>query len=70
MTACDNGRPIRCSKALFIIPLVNYNVNPPMYTAPVIINAAITLKPGRLLGKLNAYDIDGDKIKYSLITSN
>lgn len=70
MTSCDKGVPSRCSNALVVIPLVNANINPPSYTAPVVINAAITLKPGSFLGQLNAFDYDGDKITYSLSSSN
>ena len=69
MTAYDRGTPQRSSKALVIVPLLNYNVNAPQYTAPVIISAATTHLKGELLGILNAWDIDGDKVQYSLNTS-
>ena len=44
-------------------------MNKPMYTSPVIINAAITLTAGSFLGILNAYDLDGDVVTYSLSSS-
>ena len=66
VTACDNGKPNRCSTALVFVPLQNANCNPPQYTAPVIILAAITLQKSTQLGILNAWDIDGDKVTYSM----
>jgi hypothetical protein len=62
----DKGVPIRSSKTLVYVPLLNYNVNAPQYTIPVTIAAAITLPPGSQLGILNAWDIDGDTVFYQL----
>jgi hypothetical protein len=70
LTVADNGVPIRSSKALLIVPLINYNVNAPQFTEPVIILASITLGIGQQLGILNAYDIDGDNVLYSMSTEN
>jgi hypothetical protein len=70
LTVFDDGVPIRSSKALLIVPLINYNVNAPQYTAPVDISASITLPIGQQLGILNAYDIDGDNVLYSMSTDN
>ena len=66
VTVSDNGFPARTGEALFIVPLINYNVNVPQYTSPVIIAAAITLKPDTILSILNAWDIDGDSVEFSL----
>ena len=70
ITACDNGKPNRCSTALVFVPLQNANCNAPQYTAPVIILAAITLQKSTQLGILNAWDIDGDKVTYSMDPSS
>ena len=70
LTSCDNGIPVRCSNALVMIPLINANINTPSYNGPVVINAAITLKPASFLGQLNAFDLDGDKVTYSMSSSN
>lgn len=70
MTATDNGVPARSGSAIFIVPLGNYNVNPPTYTAPVVVNAAINLPIGSFVSRLNAYDIDGDLVTYTLSTSS
>jgi hypothetical protein len=70
LTASDKGIPERFGKAYVIVPLENYNVNAPQYTSPVIIAAAITLKPGQQLGILNAWDIDGDNVYFSLDPSS
>lgn len=70
VTVYDSGTPIRSSKALIIVPLLNYNVNPPQYTSPVTIAAAITLNIGTQLGILNAWDIDGDTVFYQLDPAN
>lgn len=66
VTVSDNGFPSRSSSALFIVPLINYNVNAPQYTSPVTIAAAITLQPGTQLAILNAWDIDGDNVYFTL----
>jgi len=66
----DNGVPNRKSSALFIVPLINYNVNAPQYTDPVYISAAITLQPNSFLSYLNAWDIDGDKVIFELASTN
>ena len=66
VTVSDKGFPTRTGKALFIVPLINYNVNAPQYTPPVVIAAAITLEPGTVLSILNAWDIDGDKVEFTL----
>jgi hypothetical protein len=66
VTAYDSGVPQRSSKALFFVPLINYNVNPPSFTDPVILVAAITFPEGQQLGILNAWDIDGDVVSFSL----
>lgn len=66
VTVRDKGTPVRSSKAIVFVPLINYNCNPPQFTAPVTIAAAITLKPGSQLGILNAWDIDGDSVHYEL----
>lgn len=66
VTVRDKGTPVRSSTALVIVPLINYNCNPPQYLSPVTIAAAITLKPGSQLGILNAWDIDGDSVSYQL----
>lgn len=70
MTACDNGKPNRCSTALVFVPLQNANCHAPQYTAPVIILAAITLKKSAQLGILNAWDIDGDRVTYHMDPSS
>jgi len=70
VTVSDNGFPARKSSALFIVPLINYNVNAPQYTDPVYIAAAITLPPSSLLSYLNAWDIDGDGVIYELAADN
>ena len=61
----DDGVPRRSGRALFFVPLINYNVNPPQYT-PVTIAAAINLPIGSQLGILNAWDIDGDNVIFTL----
>lgn len=66
VTVSDGGFPSRTGKALFIVPLINYNVNPPQYTPPVVIAAAITLEPDTVLSILNAWDIDGDQVEFTL----
>jgi hypothetical protein len=57
--------PIRNSTALVFVPLTNYNVNPPNYSSPAILVVAITFEPNRLVGILNAWDLDGDKVTFS-----
>ena len=66
LTACDKGKPKRCTNATVYIPLQNYNVNPPTYRSPVIIHVAINHPVGQRVAKLNAYDIDGDQVTYAL----
>ncbi len=70
VTVYDSGTPVRSSTSLVIVPLLNYNVNPPQYTSPVTIAAAITLPVGSQLGILNAWDIDGDQVFYQLDPAN
>ena len=70
LTACDKGVPSRCSTANVVVPLTNYNSHPPTYQAPVLIYASITLTKGSQLGQLNAFDVDGDNIKYSIHSSS
>ena len=70
VTATDKGLPPRSSKALIIVPLINYNMYPPQYTSPVLITAAITLNSGSQLAILNAWDIDGDNVYCSLDSSS
>ena len=70
LTAYDSGVPQRSSKALVFVPLINCNVNPPSFTAPVILVAAITFPPNCQLGILNAWDLDGDVVSFSLDPSN
>lgn len=65
MTVCDSGSPQRCGTAPVYVPLVNCNDNEP-FSEPVVIAAAITLKPGSILGILNARDLDGDGVTFSL----
>jgi hypothetical protein len=66
MTATDNGVPALSTTALVFVPLVNYNVNAPKYTGPVVIDVAINFnyKIYPFFAILNAYDIDGDQVTY------
>lgn len=66
MTACDDGVPKRCGKALVFVPLLNYNMQPPSFTEPTILLAAITFQPGHLIGILNSWDLDGDLVSFSM----
>jgi hypothetical protein len=66
VTVSDKGFPTRTGNALFILPLINYNVNAPQYTPPVVIAAAITLEPGTVLSILNAWHIDGHKFEFTV----
>ena len=60
LTVADSGVPPRSSKALVIVPLLNWNNNKPQVLSPVVIAAAVTLSVGSQLGILNAWDLDGD----------
>lgn len=66
LTVYDSGIPRRSSTAIVIVPIINCNCHAPSYTAPAVLVAAITFEPNRLLGILNAWDIDGDRVTYSL----
>lgn len=70
LTVYDLGVPQRSSKALVYVPLVNYNCNPPFFTAPVIIAVAITFPSNNQIGILNAWDVDGDAVSFSLDPAN
>lgn len=70
LTAFDNGVPTRNSTALVFVPLINYNCNPPNYHQPAILVVAITFEPNRLVGILNAWDLDGDRVTFSLDPKN
>lgn len=62
LTVYDSGVPQRMSNAFVFVPIINYNCFAPNYTQPAILVAAITFEPNRLLGILNAWDLDGDKV--------
>jgi hypothetical protein len=70
LTATDTGVPSKSSKALVYIPVSNFNMNPPSFDSPVILTAATTLPVGSQIGILNAWDLDGDAVSFSLVRSS
>ena len=66
LTAADNGQPVRRSTAIVLVPLLNFNMNAPSYSAPYSIAAAINFKTNTEITILNAWDLDGDSVSFSL----
>ncbi len=70
LTVTNNRKPALSYNIIVQIPLLNWNVNPPKFQSPVEIKVATDFSLHETLTILNAYDIDGDKVIYSIDPSS